>query len=284
MLPGQGSGAGLAVAFAPVYHVAMFANRIHVLAVVLSSALVPIACAEAVRVVRFSEGNPFQMGEVTSRRIVHPGIGAKKTTLNYSVSKPGSEFAQHVHDSSDDTILVLQGEVDLRQGDSRKRFRAGECAFVPAGQIHGTITAGAGEAIMISFQNPPDLVLYTGARDSKKPGAAPPKGVITPGAVKYLNFAGKTGLVTSAAMGSQRSAFAHRKLKPSETFKTKVDSDGEQLLFVWKGSIRVKDASGSYSAGEKDTVFVQGPAELEVTAGPGQETTLIHVQAPQAGS
>jgi len=125
--------------------------------------------AQTVRVIRFSEGSPFQMGEVTARRIVHPGLGAKKTTLNYSVSQPGAEFAQHVHDSSDDTILVLQGEVDLRQGDSRRRFRAGECAFVPAGQIHGTVTAGAGEAIMISFQNPPDLILYTGARDSKAP-------------------------------------------------------------------------------------------------------------------
>ena len=151
-------------------------------------ALRPPASAQTVRVIRFSEGKPFQMGEVTSRRIVHPGIGAKKTTLNYSVSKPGAEFAQHVHDYSDDTILVLQGEVDLRQGDSLKRFRAGECAFVPTGQIHGTVTAGTGDAIMISFQNPPDLILYTGARDSKKPGAAPPKGVITPGAVKFLNF------------------------------------------------------------------------------------------------
>ena len=60
--------------------------------------------------------------------------------------------------------------------------------------------------------------------------------------------------------------------------------DGEQLLFVWKGSIKVKDKTGSYSAGEKDTVFVTGPAELEVTAGPEQETIVIHVQAPQAES
>ncbi|MEX2262952.1 MAG: cupin domain-containing protein [Bryobacteraceae bacterium] len=247
-------------------------------------ALCPIAGAQTVRVVRFSEGSPFQMGEVTSRRIVHPGIGAKKTTLNYSVSKPGAEFAQHVHDSSDDTILVLQGEVDLRQGDSRKRFRAGECAFVPAGQIHGTITAGTGEAIMISFQNPPDLILYTGARDSKKRGAEPPKGVITPDAVKFLNFGSKNGLVTSPVMGSRRAAFAHRKLQSSETFKVKVAADGEQLLFVRSGSIQVKDGTGGYSAGEKDTVFVTGPAELDVTAAPGQETTVIHVQAPPAGS
>ena len=94
-----------------------------------------LAPAQTVRVIRFSESIPFHMGEVTSRRIVHPDLGARKTTLNYSVSQPGAEFAQHVHDSSDDTILVLQGELDLRQGESRRRFRAGECAFVPAGHL-----------------------------------------------------------------------------------------------------------------------------------------------------
>jgi quercetin dioxygenase-like cupin family protein len=241
-------------------------------------------CAQGVKVVRFDESIPFRMGEVTSRRIVHPGIGGKKTTLNYSVSKPGDEFAQHVHDYSDDTILVLKGEVDLRQGDSKTRFTAGHCAFVPSGQIHGTITAGTGEAIMISFQNPPDLILYTGARDSKKPGAASPKGEITPGAVKYLNFAEKNGQVTSRTMGAQRGVFAHKKLKPSETFRGKVPAEGEQLLFVWSGLIRVKDSAGTHTAGERDTVFITGPAEFEVTAVPEGQTTVIHVQAPPAGS
>ena len=246
--------------------------------------VMPAARAQGIKVVRFSESIPFQMGEVTSRRIVHPGIGAKKTTLNYSVSKPGDEFAQHVHDYSDDTILVLQGEVDLRQGDSKTRFTGGHCAFVPSGQIHGTVTAGTREAVMISFQNPPDLILYTGARDSKKPGAAPPKGAITPGAVKYLNFGGKNGQVTSPAMGAQRGAFSQRKLKPSETFRAKVAPEGEHLLFVWGGSIIVKDSAGSYTAGEKDTVFITGPAEFEVTAAPEGQTTVIHVQAPPSGS
>jgi quercetin dioxygenase-like cupin family protein len=246
-------------------------------AIGLALAIAP-AHAQSVRVIRFAESIPFHMGEVTSRRIVHPDIGAKKTTLNFSVSKPGAEFAQHVHDYSDDTILVLVGEVDLRQGDSRRRFKAGECAFVPTGQIHGTITAGTGEATMISFQNPPDLILYTGARDSKKPGAAPPKGVITPGAVKYLNFAEKNGRFTSPDMGSQRAAGSHLMLKPSQKFKTHVDPEGEQFLFVWKGSIDVKDKSGSYTAGEKDTVFITGPADVEVTA--GSATEVIQVQAP----
>jgi quercetin dioxygenase-like cupin family protein len=260
----------------------MLAARTYAISCLLGLSSISVVSAQPVQVIRFSEGKPFQMGEVTSRRIVHPGVGAKKTTLNFSISKPGAEFAQHVHDYSDDTILVLQGEVDLRQGDSRKRFKAGECAFVPAGQIHGTVTAGTGEAIMISFQNPPDLILYTGARDSKKPGAAPPKGVITRGAVKFLNFADKNGLVTSRAMGSERAAFAHRKLRSSQSFRTKVAAGDEQLLFVWKGAIHVKDKIGTHSAGERDTIFVTGPAELTVTAASGGEATVIHVQAPQA--
>ena len=235
---------------------------------------------QSIRVVKFSESNPFQMGEVTSRRIVHPGLGAKNTTLNLSVSQPGAEFAQHVHDHSDDTILVLQGEVDLRQGDSRHRFRAGEAAFVPSGQIHGTITAGTGDAVMISFQNPPDLVLYTGARDSKKAGAAPPQGVITPGAVKYVNFGNQSGFFTSPKMGSMRAAAAHRKLKRGESFRAKVDAEGEQLLFVWHGGIQVKSKLGSYSAGERDTVFITGAAELEVAGDSDRETIVIQVQAP----
>lgn len=235
---------------------------------------------QAIRVIRFSESIPFRMGEVTSRRIVHPGLGAKKTTLNLSVSTPGSEFAQHVHDYSDDTILVLEGEVNLRQGDSLRLFKAGECAFVPTGEIHGTVTAGTSDATMISFQNPPDLVLYTGARDSKRPGAAPPKGVITPGAVKYVNFREKQGLFTSPSIGSNRASGSHRTLNRNDKFRTSVDEGGEQVLFVWRGAIQVRDAKNTWSAGERDTVLVTGAAALEVTGHAEGVTEIIQVEAP----
>ena len=233
-----------------------------------------------VRVVRFAESVPFQMGEVTSRRIIHPGLGAKNTTLNLSVSKPGNEFAQHVHDYSDDTILVLDGEVNLRQGDSLRLFKAGECAFVPTGQIHGTVTAGKGEATMIGFQNPPDLILYTGARDSKKPGAAAPKGMITPGAVKYVNFSVKNGPFTDRKLGSERASGVHRMLKRGENFRTSVAEGGEQVLFVWRGALKARDQKTTYSAGERDTIFIQGVAALEVTADADGVTEIIQIQAP----
>ena len=245
----------------------------------------PWGQAQSVRVIKLSEAQAFHMGRVTSMRVVQPDVGAKRLTLNYSVSQDGREFSQHVHDYSDDTILILEGQADLRQGDSRRPFHAGQCAFVPSGQIHGTITTGAGDTIMISFQAPPDLVLYTGARDSSKPGAPPPKGVITPGAVKFVDFANKNGFFTDPAMGSKGVAAAHRVLKQGEHFMAAVGAGGEGLLFVWKGAIRVKGEAKTYHAGEKDTVFISGAVHLEVSGDSPQETVVIQVQAPpQPGS
>lgn len=242
-------------------------------------AALAVQCQE-IRVVRFADSDPFRMGSVTSRRIIHPGMGAKKTTLNLSVSQPGAEFAQHVHDYSDDTILVLQGEVNLRQGDSLHLFKAGECAFVPTGQIHGTITAGTADAVLISFQNPPDLILYTGARDSSRPGAEKPRGVITPGAVKFVHFDDKSGPFTTAALGSHRATGSRRVLKKNERFHTEVADGGEQLLFVWRGALKVTGGGKTYAAGERDTVFLSGKNSVEVVGDADGATEIIQVQAP----
>ncbi len=239
-----------------------------------------VAATPGIRVVRFADSKPFKMGTVTSRRIIHPDLGAKNTTLNLSVSDPGAEFAQHTHGKSTDTILVLEGEVNLRQGSSLHLFKAGEAAFVPVGQIHGTITAGTGPAVMISFQNPPDLVLYTGARDSSKPNAAPVQGDITPGAVKYVNFREKNGQFVGPQQGATVVAAFHRKLRRGEKIQARVDADGEALFFVWRGAIRVSDGKKEYQAGERDTVFVSGKAQFTVSGDADGVTEVVQVQAP----
>src|SRR4051794_30220750 len=236
-------------------------------------AFVPPALCQSIRIVKFSDGKPFTMGKVTSRRMVTPDLGAKQLTLNYSASEAGNEFAQHVHDGSDDTILVLEGAADLRQGDSRHPMTAGTCASVPGGQIHGTITT-ADHTIMISFQTPPDLVLYTGARDSSKAGAAPPKGVITPGAVEYIPFAKVNGFVVHPGVTGSRVAAARHELEPGQKFTTAIGKDGEQLLFVWAGEITVHGGGRDYTVGEKDTAFITGPNQVAVKAGSGRAVVI----------
>jgi mannose-6-phosphate isomerase-like protein (cupin superfamily) len=243
-----------------------------------------LAQQPVVKVLKLSDGVPFKMGKVDSRRILHPDMGAKRISLNWAVSEPGHEFPQHVHDYSDDTFLVLQGQVDVRQGDSRKPLPAGQAAFVPSKQVHGTITTGTGTAILISFQCPPDLALYTGERDSSRPGAAAPKGVITPGAVQLRHFADKSGFFTYPQMGSKCVAAAHRKLQPGERFTAESAAGGEEFLFVWKGGVTVAIKDAKYQAGERETVFIQGAARPEVINSSKGEAIVIQVQAPPVSS
>lgn len=223
----------------------------------------------------------FKMGRIEGKRMVYPDMGAKRLTFNYIESQPGDEFPQHVHDYSDDTFLVLQGQVDVRQGDSRRHLGAGHAAFVPSGQIHGTITTGTLKAVLISFQTPPDLRLYTGERDSSKPGAKPPAGVITPGAVQLIKFQDKNGFFLHRGLGSRRVAVAYRTLKPSEEFAAEFPPSGEGILFVWKGSLMIVDGKRSgYRLQERDLLFAAGASQVRAKNAAFTKTIVIQVQSP----
>jgi quercetin dioxygenase-like cupin family protein len=249
------------------------------------AALIPALClvlwggeGVSLRLIRFADAKPFHMGSVTSMRILSPDSGARRLTLNYSLSQTGAEFAQHVHDGSDDAILVLHGAADLRQGGRRTPMPAGVSAFVPAGQIHGTITT-AESTVMISTQTPPDLILYTGVRDSSQPGAAPPKGVITPGAVKFIRFADRNGVFIDSQIGAERVIIARRTLGKGESLKTSIADGAEQALFVWKGAIFARSGADACRAGEKDTIFATGPGAIEISGASEQPAALIQIQS-----
>ncbi len=241
------------------------------------------AWGQPVRVLKFAEAPEFKMGKVTSRRIVHPEMGARKITLNFSASEAGNEFSQHVHDGSDDTIICFMGEADLRQGDSRRRFRAGQAVFVPAGEVHGTITTASG-TVMISFQTPPDMALYTGARDSSRPGAAAPKGKITPGAVKYVEFGSKTGVFIGPETGARRVVVARRVLAPGEEMRVEVRKDAEHVIFLWQGALEAGGLAKPEKMERRDALFAAGPARVRLRNVSKEQAVLIHAQTPPDSS
>lgn len=232
-----------------------------------------------VRVLSLTDGIPFHMGKVDARRIVHPDMGARNITLNYAVSQPGHEFPQHVHDDSDDTFLVLEGEVDVRQDTLRQPLMAGQAAFVPSGEIHGTITTGSNTAVLISFQCPPDFALYDGSRDSERRDVGPLKGVVTPGSVKLVDFADDNGFFVHPGMGSDCISVAHRRLQPGQRFSTLVEDNDEEILFVWKGAISVSSDQQQLLIGEKETLFVSGGFQLDVVNESSVEAIVIQAKA-----
>ncbi len=236
------------------------------------------------RVITLADAVSFKMGRIEGKRMVYPDMGAKRLTFNYIESQPGDEFPQHVHDYSDDTFLVLQGQVDVRQGDSRRHLGTGHAAFVPNGQIHGTITTGTGKALLISFQAPPDLKLYSGERDSSKPGAKPPVGVITPGAVQLLEFQNKNGFFLHRGLGSQRVAVAYRTLKAGEEFQADLPVSGEGLLFVCKGGVTVQQGQSRHRLEETNLLFATDAGKVLVKNTTAAPSIVVQVQSPPDAS
>jgi len=122
-----------------------------------------------VKVLKITDGEHFTMGTGENWRVVYPEMGAKNITLNYAVHAPGAVFTPHVHQDSEDVIVVLEGQGKIRSGDQLLAFEAGDVLYVPAGVLHGTINTGDKPLVMFSCQAPPDPALYTGEKDRPGP-------------------------------------------------------------------------------------------------------------------
>lgn len=117
------------------------------------------------RICKLTEGKPFQMGPGDTRNVIGPHTGAERLTLNYAVFPPGAAFTQHVHDESEDVIVILKGKGVIRLGDEEFPIEEGDVIHVMPGEFHGTVNGPEGEMIALSCQAPPDAKLYTGERN-----------------------------------------------------------------------------------------------------------------------
>jgi len=110
-------------------------------------------------------GTPFTMGKGKNWKIIYPELGPSLLTLNHAIHQPGNEFTQHRHEDSVDIIIVLEGECALRQGKYYTPLHAFDAVFIPAGEVHGTVNTSKAPIRLMSFQVPPDQLLYAGKRD-----------------------------------------------------------------------------------------------------------------------
>ena len=114
------------------------------------------------------DGQRFTMGDGTNWKVVFPEMGAQNITLNYVEHAPGVTFTPHVHEVSEDVIMVLSGSGTIVSGDETLSFEAGDVLYVPAGVLHGTTNTGDEPLIMFSCQAPPDRDLYSGKKDLRR--------------------------------------------------------------------------------------------------------------------
>jgi quercetin dioxygenase-like cupin family protein len=82
---------------------------------------------------------------------------------------PGDQAPPHVHHGSDEAFYVLDGELEVLEGDRRRTLAAGELAFIPAGTVHTFASRGpAGARILVVMTPEIDALisaLHSGERD-----------------------------------------------------------------------------------------------------------------------
>ncbi len=205
----------------------------------------------------------FQMGRSQNWRVVHPDMGAEQITLNYGKHSPGHEFTQHIHDETEDVIVVLEGEGAIRQGNIYTPIRAGEAIFVPAYEVHGTVNISDKLMRVFSFQSPPDMALYRGQRDLSIDSVPKPKLWHTSG-VQVIDMAkagpifGKPGdwrNVISKNKGSEHLALNYIKLCYRDEFEHEP-LQKESIYVLMTGIVDVYSDDKKWKIKSNDVIFL----------------------------
>jgi mannose-6-phosphate isomerase-like protein (cupin superfamily) len=237
------------------------------------------------KILNLESGTPFQMGKGKNWRVVHPDMGARQITLNHGLHQPGQEFTQHIHDASEDMIIVLEGGGAMRQGSVYTPIAAGEGIFVPAGEAHGTVNTTDQPARLISFQAPPDMALYRGERDRPDHAPTPEPGRRSHVQVIPMHKAGpvfgKPGdwrSVISPEKGSQHLALDRIQLGVGEGFTHEgINSESIYVLIAGQATVRAEGQMRTLNA--RDVIFVQ-PGDAFSLSQTGEEPlTLVHCWA-----
>ena len=230
----------------------------------------------------------FHMGKGDSRNLVGPSTGAQDITLNYSVFQPGEEFPQHYHDGSADIFIVLEGGVSVRQGDVYTPIGAGEFAYVPSPEVHGTVNTTDAQATLISFQAPPDMALYRGERDPSKTGTTPrpPENHQTTVRIDRLDSGevcaeGETQAwaPASPATGTAEMRLDFYELGQGGHVEAPASAVTEAVWFVWSGEVSIAAGGDTLRATRHEGAFIPPGEAQTVRNDASKPARLIRCQA-----
>jgi mannose-6-phosphate isomerase-like protein (cupin superfamily) len=221
------------------------------------------------------------MGKGKNWSVLNPNVGAEFITLNHGIHLPGHEFTQHLHDDSEDVIIVLEGEVQLRQGDIYTPLAVGEAAFIPASEVHGTVNNSKERARLISFQLPPDLALYRGERNTGET-KTPRPGEGTVSAVQIVemgkgspNFPGEPDVrnVFSPGKGTKHAYLDYIFLRHNQAYEY-TNHNTESVFVLIDGEASVSQAGRDRELSKFDVLFLKGVQSATVRQS-GQKGTIL---------
>ena len=94
-----------------------------------------------------------------ARFVIWLGTGAKTANMNYVVMQPGESNVPHVHESSEDTIFILEGRGSVRDytAGTRLEFGPGDTVHIDAGVRHAVHADMAEVVVSVGGPCPADV-------------------------------------------------------------------------------------------------------------------------------
>jgi quercetin dioxygenase-like cupin family protein len=137
-----------------------------------------------------------ERGNVADAKITMPGEGRSVwlvgdlITVKVSSEETGGAFAvaeertppqggppPHLHANEDETLYVLEGEVEFLIGERTIRAGAGSSAYLPRGVLHTFKNVGDTPSRMLAVVSPGGLDgFFLEAGEEAKEGSSPPEG------------------------------------------------------------------------------------------------------------
>lgn len=68
--------------------------------------------------------------------------------------EPGRSHPFHSHPTREELIYIISGTAEQWVGQQKKILRAGDMAFIPMGEIHGTWNAGDDRLVFLAILSP----------------------------------------------------------------------------------------------------------------------------------
>jgi quercetin dioxygenase-like cupin family protein len=109
-----------------------------------------------IAVVDLTEGKRTDLpdGSWVCELVSGPRNGAK-TTMGFSVWKPGASTKQLVH-QTEEMAYIVSGEGKLSIGDRYVSYKAGQAVLIPAGVPHGVVNDSDGDMTMVYIFSHPE--------------------------------------------------------------------------------------------------------------------------------
>ncbi|SVD21179.1 uncharacterized protein METZ01_LOCUS374033, partial [marine metagenome] len=77
------------------------------------------------------ESSPMQGGRLLT--MAGAPTGATMATVGDLTVQPGVRSAYHLHPNTEESIFVVDGEIEFRLGNSKFRASSGDCVLAPKG-------------------------------------------------------------------------------------------------------------------------------------------------------